>query len=128
MKYEFHVGDYVETKNGTIGFISDTSVDNLPRWTVTKVSDADAVQSVYTVGFDYTITIVFSQINEFKRIGQYDFKKKDEGKEGKIKPLIIGRSVLTFMNNQGDNINIGHIVDKIDELVEAVNELREKND
>ena len=25
MKYEFHVGDYVETNTGTIGFVSEIS-------------------------------------------------------------------------------------------------------
>lgn len=45
MKYEFHVGDYVETKSGTIGFISDipsnAPSDALIYWTPTKLSNVD---------------------------------------------------------------------------------------
>ena len=131
MKYEFHVGDYVETKSGTIGFISDVSVNNLPRWTVMKVSDADAVQSVYTVGFDYTIVVAFSPINEFNRIGQYDFTKK---KEGKIEPLAekytksfpIYKTTVTESDSEWRSIDIGAVSKKINELVEAVNRLEGK--
>lgn len=135
MKYEFHVGDYVETKSGTIGFISDVSVDNLPRWTVMKVSDIDAVQSVYTVGFDYTIVVVFSPINEFSRIGQYDFTKKDEGKIEPLSdnymesfPIFKTQNSVTGKTYKQEcySIDIGVISKKINELVEAVNRLEEK--
>ncbi len=112
MKYEFHVGDYVETKTGTLGFVSNVSIDNLPRWTVTKVSDTDAVQSIYRVGFDYTIVVALSSINEFNRIGQYDFTKKDEGK---IEPLTC-ETASDYSNEK--------LRKKINELVEAVNELK----
>ena len=116
MKYEFHVGDYVETKNGAKGYIKDPK--NL--WWVCTVE-----ANGYIPGLAYSIIgLSNNRTSEFFiRIGQYDFTKKE-----KIEPLIIGRSVLTFMNNQGDNINIGHVVDKVNELVEAVNELRGKND
>lgn len=121
MKYEFHVGDYVETKTGTIGFVSNVSIDNLPRWTVTKVSDTDAVQSIYSVGFDYTIVVAFFSINEFNRIGQYDFTKKGEGKIEKIDVKKAG-SVFTGR----ETAIIDTISNKINELVEAVNRLEEK--
>lgn len=116
MKYEFHVGDYVETKNGAKGYVKDPK----SLWWVCTVA-----ANGYTPGLAYSIIGVSNNgMSEFfNRIGQYDFVKKDESK---IEPLIIGRSVLTFMNNQGDNINIGHMVDKINELVEAVNRLEGK--
>ncbi len=122
MKYEFHVGDYVETKTGTIGFVSNVSIDNLPRWTVTKVSDTDAVQSIYRVGFDYTIVVALSLINEFNRIGQYDFTKKDEGK---IEPLKKSWVLTDDVDGKGEYyFDSREIIKKINELVEAVNELK----
>lgn len=51
----------------------------------------------------------------FNRIGQYDFTKKDEGK-------------IEFIDgvDTTDPIDSPFIIDKINELVEAVNRLEEK--
>ena len=61
--------------------------------------------------------------HNFNRIGQYDFTKKDEGKIEKIDVKKAG-SVFT----RRETAIIDTISNKINELVEAVNELRNKND
>lgn len=73
MKYEFHVGDYVETKNGAKGYVKDPK--NL--WWVCTVG-----ANGYTPGFAYSIIGVFNNgMSEFfNYIGQYDFTKKNESK------------------------------------------------
>lgn len=111
MNYEFHVGDYVETKTGTIGFVSEVPEKGCPFWTVTKLSDCDIEYNRYTVGVPYSTFF----LGPFNRIGQYDFTKKDEGK---IEPLI-GKHPNDYCNSK-------LMWNKINELVEAVNRLKEK--
>ncbi len=115
MKYEFHVGDYVETKAGAKGYVID--VEKL--WWKCCTCDIDG----YGEGYDYSIIGVDDDriADFFNRIGQYDFTKKDEGKIEKIDInktgcVFMGREVAVF-----DTIN-----NKINELVVAVNRLEEK--
>lgn len=107
MKYEFHVGDYVETKNGAKGYVKDPK--NL--WWVCTVG-----ANGYTSGLAYSIIGISNNgMSEFfKRIGQYDFTKKE-----KIEPLEYNGSP-----DWDDSL----LLDKINELVKSVNELRDKND
>ena len=111
MKYEFHVGDYVETKTGTIGYVSEVPEQGNSFWTATKLSERDIGDNRYTINIPYCI---FS-FERFNRIGQYDFTKKDKGK---IEP----------MSNDPIDWEDSEVLSKINELVEAVNELRDKND
>ena len=108
MKYEFHVGDYVETKNGAKGYVID--VEKL--WWKCCTCDIDG----YGEGYDYSIIGADDDTiaDFFNRIGQYDFTKKDEGK---IEPLY---------DNNGPIYNTCLMWHKINELVEAVNRLEEK--
>ena len=108
MKYEFHVGDYVETKNGAKGYI--ISVEG-PWWRCTEGKNK------YCKDFDYIVASIEEDIvvKFYSRIGQYDFTKKNEGK---IEPLI-GKSPTDYCNS-------GLMWDKINELVEAINRLEEK--
>lgn len=110
MKYEFHVGDYVETSGGHEGYILKYSCfpDEFPAtWYLTVYHKEYGHSTVYEVREN--CFPVF-----FNRIGQYDFTKKDEGKIEKLET----RSYL----------DATQIVCKINELVEVVNELRDKND
>ena len=107
MKYEFHVGDYVETKDGWIGYVNEVySTDN-------------SLDIVWTSGNGIIGKIVHADwellYGELARIGQYDFTKKDEGK-------------IEFIDgvDTTNPIDSPFIIDKINELIEAVNELREK--
>lgn len=104
MKYEFHVGDYVETKDGWIGYVNEVySTDN-------------SLDIVWTSGNGIIGKIVHADwellYGELARIGQYDFTKKD-----KIEPLEYNGSP-----DWDDSL----LLDKINELVEAVNRLEEK--
>lgn len=99
MKYEFHVGDYVETKGGATGYVSDNKE---LWWRCTNKSDG------YEVGFDYNIIGI--EKGNYNRIGKYDFTKPENPKE------------IERLNNCNWNITAA----KINELVDAVNELRKK--
>ena len=97
MKYEFHVGDYVETKGGAIGYISN---DKELWWRCANKADG------YDVGFEYNLIGI--EDGFYKRIGKYDFTKHENPKE--IERL--------------NNCNWNSTAAKINELVDAVNELR----
>lgn len=101
MKYEFHVGDYVETKGGATGYVSDNKE---LWWRCTNKSDG------YEVGFEYNISGI--EKGNYNRIGKYDFTKPGNPKE--IERL--------------NNCNWNSTAAKINELVDAVNELRKKID
>lgn len=101
MKYEFHVGDYVETKGGATGYVSN---DKELWWRCTNKSDG------YEVGFEYSIIGI--EKGNYNRIGKYDFTKPENPKE--IERL--------------NNCNWNSTAAKINELVDAVNELRKKID
>ena len=99
MKYEFHVGDYVETKCGAIGYISN---DKELWWQCANKADG------YNVGFEYNLIGI--EDGFYKRIGKYDFTKSENPKE--IERL--------------NNCNWNSTAAKINELVDAVNELRKE--
>jgi hypothetical protein len=107
MKYEFHVGDYVETKGGATGYVSDNKE---LWWRCTTPSDG------YKVG-DYSIIGI--ETGNYNHIGKYDFTKPEVKKIEKLtyeESYINGYQVLTGRK----------LIDKINELVYSVNELREK--
>ena len=118
MKYEFHVGDYVETKTGTIGYVSEVPEKGCSFWTATKLSDCDIDDHRYTVDAPYCI---FS-FGRFNRIGQYDFTKKDEGK---IEPLAYTER---FIRNSTVETTLISYMKKINELVDVVNDLVDQRD
>lgn len=101
MKYKFHVGDYVETVDGFIGWVS-----YVDRNYITMKSNEGIISGPWSIP---------KEQYHFNRIGQYDFTKKDEGK-------------IEFIDgvDTTDPIDSPFIIDKINELVEAVNRLEEK--
>lgn len=109
MKYEFHAGDYVETKTGTIGFITNVvDIENKqPHWMPTRLSSVDIRDDLYSLDESYCM-IEKDVERRFKRIGQYDFTKKDNDK------------IKLLPKEYND------LYSKINELVEAVNQLEEK--
>ena len=128
MKYEFHVGDYVEAKNGARGYVED--VDEL-IWRCTQSS----TDYRYVVGKSYFIPMEFDIC--FNRIGQYDFTKKAEDKDnGKIEPLCEEYTKsfpICEVTNMGYtsecySFDLGVVGKKINELIEAVNRLKENVD
>ena len=108
MKYEFHVGDYVENNYGKVGYI--TSVKH------TK-SNKDVFYDIEIGYYNADIVGVFhgdqSSIQDhFNRIGQYDFTKP------KVKKI---------EHFEYNHLCSGELITaKINELVDAMNELREK--
>ena len=118
MKYEFHAGDYIESFDGSVGYL--TKVENWYSGTVGN----DVVHLQGSTTFDascgftpFTLTIPLSDISKyFNRIGQYDFTKTE-----KIDVKKAG-SVFT----RRETAIIDTISNKINELVEAINQLEEK--
>ena len=105
MNYEFHVGDYVETVSGAKGYIDQVLSGGLYyfRWVIT---DTEGVE------------FYCSDLSKYVRIGQYDFTKPE-----KIEKLTYAESYIN-----GYQVLTGRkLIDKINELVDAVNELRKRN-
>nr|DAH21796.1 MAG TPA: Preprotein translocase subunit [Caudoviricetes sp.] len=97
MKYEFHVGDYVETVGGFVGWISAIRNNEY-----IIIVDKNNNRCGYYMP---------QESRYFARIGQYDFTKPEQPKEiEKLKPGWRGDEAYR----------------KINELVDAVNELRNK--
>ena len=124
MKYEFHAGDYVETKDGQIGYIS-TFIHNFGGGNTIFVNYRDGRTQGYKFYKD-------ELLRYFNRIGQYDFKKD------KVEPLSINKHISIYCGNgktnspsdyktafEQDELN-DKMIDKINELVDAVNRLEEK--
>lgn len=125
MKYEFHAGDYVETKDGQIGYIS-TFIHSFDGRNTIFVNYRDG----RTQGYEFYKDEL---LRYFNRIGQYDFTKKDEGKieplcEEYTKSFPICKTTTANNDSEWCSIDIGAVGKKINELIEAVNELRNKND
>lgn len=111
MKYEFHVGDYVETKANSIGYISHIDDDDI-RWYC--VYDVGGVRA----GSEYSVAGIENNelMRYYNHIGQYDFTKP-----GKPKEIDRLKSNGWCMGVGGDDL-----ITKINELVDAVNELRKE--
>lgn len=110
MKYEFHMGDYVENKYGEVGYITNVTYSDLHM-------DKDVFYNIDIVYYNVKDIIAFHGdqnliLNYFVRIGQYDFTKRDEGK---IEPLAC--ETASDYNNE-------KLRKKVNELVKAVNELK----
>lgn len=106
MKYEFHVGDYVETTDGDIGYITEV---NTACWYCTSSRGPRTEKHTYVIpyGTDADMARVFN------RIGQYDFTKTEQSKE--IDGLM--------PNGWRVGVDGDDLITKINELVDAVNEL-----
>lgn len=119
MKYEFHIGDYVEMKEGGVGYISK----------IQPLSNGHTCLYIhFTDDKIYPYDVVGSQLGfRFNRVGRYDFTKKEKDKieplpENYTMPYIIHATSL----EEDRIIDIGDISKKINELVEVVNRLEEK--
>ena len=132
MNYEFHVGDYVETWYGVSGHIS-----KFEKWRHPAFIE-DSVWFVYTTkkGNSYYFESEVSQLKyEFRRIGAYDFTKKENKKieqlekdlpvEGKCKDKKV--MIKQYLDDGYYTLVYNDkMIDKINELVDAVNKLMEK--
>ena len=130
MNYEFHVGDYVETIGGAKGYICDANKD---WWYCTNADDE------YSFGYVYRIVrLGRGEIHEcYNRIGAYDFTKKEKRK---IEALTINKTMHQYTGDGTSNGGADYtavydntkfqdkMIDKINELVDAVNRLKDKED
>ena len=120
MNYEFHVGDYVETRDGKVGYIYYFR----PNVLVFKTPDGGQYE-ISTDVLDWSDR----PENVFKRIGAYDFTKKEKKK---IEPIsdcnkhIFANAIKS--DNQLVRVVSDDILNKINELVDAVNKLMDKED
>lgn len=117
MKYEFHVGDYVETVAGFIGWVS-----NVDHNYITMTSNDGIISGPWSIP---------EEQYHFNRIGQYDFTKKDEGKikllaEEYTKSFPVCKTVTTENDLNWCSIDIGVMGKKINELIEVINRLGEE--
>ena len=132
MNYEFHVGDYVETYSGAVGYIISIEDDAFTWVNHTPIRDGDDVYSnVEQRNF-------YSSVKDlFVRIGTYDFTKKEKKKIEQLEKdlpieMKVGDKVAVmkqyFDGNYNTIIYSTKMIDKINELVDAVNKLMEKED
>ena len=132
MNYEFHVGDYVETWSGAVGYIISIEDDAFTWVNHTPIRDGDDVYSnVEQRNFYSSVKDVFI------RIGTYDFTKTEKKK---IEKLIINKTMFQYtgdgISNTGNDYTAVYdntkfqdkMIDKINEIVDAVNKLIEKED
>ena len=100
MNYEFHVGDYVKTIGGFVGWISNIKGNNY-----IVITDENNNICGYYLPQDERY---------FVRIGAYDFTKKEKKKiENITKPQW--------------SMPVEDLIDKINKLVDAVNLLLDKS-
>ena len=117
--YVFRIGDYVETKDGEVGYIKE----------IVPESEYVAPHIVCMLGnkekkfYIAEIIAYFSLKDYFNRIGLYDFTNDSE-EENDIEPLV-NSYILDSANSKGEYyFDYREIIKKINELVNAVNELR----
>ena len=127
MNYEFHVGDYVETRDGKVGYIYYFR----PNVLVFKTQDGGQ----YEIRTDVTDWSGHPE-NVFKRIGAYNFTKKEKKK---IEALTINKTMYQYTGDGTSNTGADYtavydntkfqdkMIDKINELVDAVNLLLDKS-
>ena len=130
MNYEIHVGDYVETVGGAKGYICDANKD---WWYCTNADDEYSVEYVYRI-----VRLGRGEIHEcYNRIGAYDFTEKEKRK---IEALTINKTMYQYTGDGTSNGGADYtavydntkfqdkMIDKINELVDAVNKLMDKED
>ena len=114
MNYEFHVGDYVKTIGGFVGWISNIKDNNY-----IVITD----ENNNSCGYHFP-----QEDRYFVRIGTYDFTKKEKKK---IEPISDCNKHIVANAIRSDNhlvrVVSDDILNKINELVDAVNLLLDKS-
>lgn len=122
MNYEFHVGDYVKTIGGFVGWISNIKDNNY-----IVITD----ENNNSCGYHLPPEEKF-----FLRIGTYDFTKKEKKKIEQLEKdlpieMKVGDKVAIMKQYVDGNYNTiiysTKMIDKINELVDAVNLLLDKS-
>ena len=105
MNYEFHVGDYIENSKGDVGWVTSVTDEKIVWETNNGKTYVMEVPTLNRVQHPEAL---------FVRIGAYDFTKKEKKKiENLTKPQW--------------SMPVEDLIDKINELVDAVNLLLDKS-
>ena len=104
MSYEFHVGDYVETIGGFVGWISNIKDNNY-----IVITDENNNSCGYRLP---------QEDRYFVRIGAYDFTKKEKKKIEQLDYIVTTTDMI---------YQLSALQNKINELVDAVNLLLDKS-
>ena len=139
MNYEFHVGDYVETVGGWIGYVDYckiywSEVCHEPALLLKGIAKKDGKELPMDFNF------VCSDIpRHFNRIGKYTFGHFTKKEKKKIEALTINKTMYQYTGNGTSNGGADYtavyentkfqdkMIDKINELVDAVNLLLDKS-
>ena len=139
MNYEFHVGDYVETVDGWIGYVDYwkiywSEVCHEPALILRGIAKKDGKELPMDFNF------VCSDIpRHFNRIGKYTFGNFTKKEKKKIENLIINKTMFQYTGDGTSNTGADYtavydntkfqdkMIDKINELVDAVNLLLDKS-
>lgn len=115
MNYEFHVGDYVETVDGRIGYVDGiyTLTDSI-SWICIHAKSNDQLGA-----YSQTFTPQSKTEDHFLRIGAYDFTKKEKKEIERLDYIV---------TEIGTIYQLSALKNKINELVDAVNKLMDKED
>ena len=104
MSYEIHVGDYVETVGGFVGWISNIKDNNY-----IVITDENNNSCGYRLP---------QEDRYFVRIGAYDFTKKEKKKIEQLDYVVPTTDMI---------YQLSALQNKINELVDAVNLLLDKS-
>ena len=127
MNYEFHVGDYIENSKGDVGWVISVTNENIV-WETNN-------------GKTYVMKVpILNRLQHhealFVRIGAHDFTKKEKKK---IEALTINKTMYQYTGDGTSNGGADYtavydntkfqdkMIDKINELVDAVNLLLDKS-
>ena len=119
MNYEFHVGDYIENSKGDVGWVTSVTDEKIVWETNNGKTYVMEVPTLNRVQHPEAL---------FVRIGAHDFTKKEKKK---IEPIsdcnkhIFANAIKS--DNQLVRVVSDDILNKINELVDAVNLLLDKS-
>ena len=128
MNYEFHVGDYIENSKGDVGWVTSVTDEKIVWETNNGKTYVMEVPTLNRVQHPEAL---------FVRIGAYDFTKKEKKKIEQLEKdlpieMKVGDKVAIMKQYVDGNYNTiiynTKMIDKINELVDAVNKLMDKED
>ena len=114
MNYEFHVGDYIENSKGDVGWVTSVTDEKIVWETNNGKTYVMEVPTLNRVQHPEAL---------FIRIGAYDFTKKEKKK---IENLPCITSTIDYGSNSWLVDKVVETRNKINELVDAVNKLMDK--
>ena len=139
MNYEFHVGDYVETVDGLIGYVDYWKI----YWSEACHEHALILRGIAKKDgkeLPMDFNFVCSDIpRHFNRIGKYTFGHFTKKEKKKIEALTINKTMYQYTGDGTSNGGADYtavydntkfqdkMIDKINELVDSVNLLLDKS-